>query len=78
MGLVINMNTFYPGTKVYVYDHIDDKWKSATVIKWYGYFSSTMAREYGKEAGRYPSLVDVMFNDGKISDAHFTDSLYSQ
>ena len=80
------MKNLFPGTRVKVFDHLlfkDDKStplshtvRPAIVIKWYGYVSLWMEREYGREAAIYPDLVDVKFDHREqISHGHFSDGV---
>ena len=79
-------NNILPGTRVMVFDaklFIDDiktplsmTVQPATVIKRYGVVSEWMEKEYGREAARYPDLVDVIFDhDGRESRGHFTNGI---
>ena len=73
------MQTFFPGTRVTVFDPrlykgdvetpLSHTMRLATVKKWYGYRS--------ERYGTYSSLIDVEFDyrPGKISEGHFTDSM---
>lgn len=54
----------WPGSKIVIYDHSTRKHLLATVISRYGKKTSE---------GIYPDLVDVEFDDGRISNAHFTE-----
>ena len=58
----------FPGQKVEVYYHIDDKFKIGDVVRRYG--KRSMAFGW-----LYPDLVDVKLRKGRkhfISKAHFT------
>lgn len=77
------MNEYWPGTRVEVFDsllYINDiitplsiTVRPATVVKWYGYISEYMKREYGYKNACYPSLIDVKFDHReRVSTGHFT------
>jgi hypothetical protein len=72
------MKTFYPGTKVIVYDpyySYAGEWRIATVLKWYGFKCEYIKKWFGEEASHYESCIDVEFEDGTTSDGHFTENL---
>ena len=48
--------------------------KEGTIICRYGVFSDSIAKNCGYEAGKYPDLVDIVFDHepNKISHGHFT------
>lgn len=63
-----------PGTRVLVYDAWANGW--AGYIKGSGqYRPATVTARYGmqNQHGRYPDLIDVVFDCGRESSAHFTD-----
>lgn len=74
--------TFYPGTRVMVFDYSlfkDDKStplsvtvKPATVVRWYGQDYSNHPAESMRALGNYPSLIDVDFDHRGLSRGHFT------
>lgn len=76
------MRTFYPGTRVKVFDHRrfrDDlttplslTMRDGTVLAWYGRPLKVYSEDLS--LGPYESLIDVLF-DGDASPAHghFTD-----
>lgn len=74
----MNDTTYYPGTRLMVFNHRvykNDKdtplsvtVQPATVLRWYGKIN---------KYGIYPSLVDVKFDsDERESKAHFADEIY--
>lgn len=79
------MNTYFPGTRVKVFDsriYKDDistplsvTIKSATVVRWYGRLQQRFSD--GSTLGPYPSLIDVIF-DGETTEskAHFANNTY--
>lgn len=71
--------TYYPGTRVKVFDSrlckddvstpIEVTIKSATVVSWYG--------KKSQRFGIYPSLIDVQFDhDLRVSKGHFANPIY--
>ena len=78
------MKEFWPGTRIKTFDSrlykddistpLDVTIKSGTVIKWYGYVSEWMEKEFGREVAKYPELIDIKFDHSeKISHGHFID-----
>lgn len=81
------MRTFFPGTRVKIFDSrlfVNDRKtplsvtrQPATVLRWYGKTADVPAG--GSRFGPYPSLVDVRFDyDGRESRAHFADEIYAE
>jgi len=67
------MKTFYPGTRVKVFDPSLFKMKEGTVKKWYGQLKNIII-PVDLELGPYDEMIDVEFDyrPGKISHEHFT------
>jgi hypothetical protein len=80
-----NINNIWPGTKVVVYDpwakgnkgylNNQGEFKSGIVLKRYGKICPFIEKHYGREAAKYPDLIDVLFDCGRISKGHFTNSI---
>ena len=65
------MNEILPGTRVLVYWPVVDRTRGYITQRRRG----TVIARYGKEDryGRYPDVVDVVLDSGKLSRARFTD-----
>ena len=73
------IDQIFPGTRVIAYDHITQNFINATVLRRYGYFSQFIATEVGNHnAGRYPDMCDLIFDNYQVSCCHFTDCLRLQ
>ena len=65
-----------PGSRVAVYDCSGSgTTRPATVLQRYGYYCEFMSKHFGEEAAKYPDMVDVKFDCGRISKGHFTDGV---
>lgn len=68
------LNEIVPGFRVIAYDSADtQEHKVGTVVKRYGFISTYIEREHGREAAKYPDCCDIRFDHNqKVSKGHFT------